>query len=93
MKDEARRAYGMLARLFLGVGAVFVVLALLERSGVVDVFHGDPLGVAVLVLIIGGLLEWTVRTAPPPPDEGAPDEGAPDGSGPDTPDDDEGPGA
>lgn len=89
MKDEARRAYRMLARLFLAVGAVFVVLALLERSGVVDVFHGDPLGVAVLVLIIGGLLEWTVRTAPPPPDEGAPDEGVQDGSGPGAPDDDD----
>ena len=66
MSDDARRGYTMLARLFLIVGGAFAVLALLQLVGVIHLFNGDPLGVALLVLIIGVLLEWTVRTAPPP---------------------------
>lgn len=69
MSDEAKRGYNMLARLFLLIGAGFAVLALLQKAGVVHVFQGNPLGVALLVLVIGALLWWTVRTAPPPPSE------------------------
>ena len=69
MTDEARRGYTMLARLFLVVGAVFAALALLQMAGAVHVFHGNPLGVALIVLVVGVLLWWTVRTAPPPPPE------------------------
>lgn len=69
MSDNAKRGYSMLARLFLLVGGGFAVLALLQKAGAVHVFHGDPLGVALLVLVIGVLLWWTVRTAPPPPVE------------------------
>lgn len=64
MTDEARRGYAMLARLFLLVGAVGTLLALLQMAGVLSFFHGNPLGVALLVLVIGVLLWWTVRTAP-----------------------------
>lgn len=67
MSDDAKRGYTMLARLFLLIGGAFALLALLQRAGAVHVFHGDPLGVAVLVLVIGVLLWWTVRTAPPRP--------------------------
>jgi len=77
MSDDARRGYTMLARLFLIVGGAFAVLALLQLVGVIHLFNGDPLGVALIVLIIGVLLEWTVRTAPPPapaPDEAVGDE-------------------
>jgi len=73
MSDEAKRGYTMLARLFLLIGGAFALLALLQRAGAVHVFHGDPLGVAVLVLIIGVLLWWTVRTAPPRPPATEPD--------------------
>ncbi len=66
MSDDARRGYTMFARLFLIVGAAFALLALLQASGAIHLFNGDPLGVALIVLIIGVLLEWTVRTAPPP---------------------------
>ncbi|HKI57625.1 MAG TPA: hypothetical protein VKA00_00225 [Trueperaceae bacterium] len=69
MSDDAKRAYTMLARLFLLIGGGFAVLAGLQEAGVVHVFHGNPLGVALLVLVIGLLLWWTVRTAPPPPVE------------------------
>ncbi len=69
MTDEARRGYTMLARLFLIVGAAFASMALLQMAGVLNVFHGNPLWVALLVLVIGVLLWWTVRTAPPPPDD------------------------
>lgn len=67
MTDEARRGYSMLARVFLLVGAVFAALALLQMAGALHVFHGNPLGVAVIVFVIGVLLWWTVRTAPPAP--------------------------
>ncbi|HKI55742.1 MAG TPA: hypothetical protein VKB31_01210 [Trueperaceae bacterium] len=69
MSDDAKRGYTMLARLFLVIGGGFALLALLQRTGTVHIFHGDPLGLAVLVLVIGVLLWWTVRTAPPPPVE------------------------
>lgn len=87
MKDEARRAYRLLAQLFLLVGVVFAGLALVQRVGKVRIFQGDPLGVALLVLVIGGLLWWTVRTAPPPEQDGEGPDGAdrddePDGRGP-----------
>jgi hypothetical protein len=65
MSDDARRGYAMLARLFLIVGAAFALLALAQLTGAVRLFNGDPLGVALIVLIIGALLWWTVRTAPP----------------------------
>ena len=65
MSDDARRGYAMLARLFLIVGAAFALLALAQLAGAIRLFDGDPLGVALIVLIIGALLWWTVRTAPP----------------------------
>lgn len=77
MSDGAKRGYAMLARLFLLVGAGFALLALLQKAGAVHVFHGNPLGVALLVLVIGILLEWTVRTAPPPPADDGEEAGDP----------------
>lgn len=74
MSDDAKRGYTMLARLFLLIGGGFAVLALFQKAGLVHVFHGNPLGVALLVLVIGVLLWWTVRTAPPPPVEEEPEE-------------------
>lgn len=74
MSDEARRGYGVLARLFLVVGAVFVLLALLQMTGVIAFFHGNPLAVALVTLVIGAALWWTVRTAPPPPQDGGEDD-------------------
>jgi hypothetical protein len=65
MSDDARRGYAMLARLFLIVGGTFALLALAQFAGAIRLFDGDPLGVALIVLIIGVLLWWTVRTAPP----------------------------
>ncbi len=79
MSDDARRGYTMLARLFLIVGGVFALLAVAQIVGGFRLFNGNPLGVALIVLVIGVLLEWTVRTAPPPsvaPDEPADDEPA-----------------
>jgi hypothetical protein len=74
MSDDARRGYTMLARLFLIVGGVFALLAVVQIAGGFRLFNGNPLGVALIVLVIGVLLEWTVRTAPPP--SAAPDEPA-----------------
>ena len=65
MSDDARRGYTMLARLFLIVGAVFALLAVAQLVGGFRLFNGNPLGVALIVLVIGVLLAWTVRTAPP----------------------------
>ncbi len=94
MSDDARRGYTMLARLFLVVGGAFALLAVLQLAGAFRLFNGNPLGVALIVLIIGVLLEWTVRTAPPAApapedavaedavaeaDEGASDDVQPDG--------------
>lgn len=69
MSDGARRGYLRLAGLFLVVGGAFTALALLQRLGIVDLFQGDPLGVALVVLVIGGLLRWTALTAAPLPDD------------------------
>jgi hypothetical protein len=66
MSGDARRGYTMLARLFLIVGGVFALLAVVQIAGGFRLFNGNPLGVALIVLVIGVLLEWTVRTAPPP---------------------------
>jgi len=75
MSDDARRGYTMLARLFLVVGGAFALLALLQLTSVIHLFNGNPMGVALVVLIIGVLLEWTVRTAPPPSDAPAGERG------------------
>lgn len=75
MDPNARRGYRMLATLFLLVGGAFAVLALVQRLGGRRWFNGDPLGIALLVLVIGGALWWTVRSAPDaPPGDEAPSE-------------------
>jgi len=66
MSDDARRGYTLLARLFLVVGGVFALLSVLQIAGGLRLFNGNPLGVALMVLVIGVLLEWTVRRVPPP---------------------------
>jgi len=95
MSDDARRGYTMLARLFLIVGGVFALLAVAQIAGGFRLFNGNPLGVALIVLVIGVLLEWTVRTAPPrgaAPEETADEDEAANGAAPGEPPTDEDPG-
>lgn len=64
MDPKARRGYRFLALVFVVVGAGFAAVALLQRLTGAALLNGDPLGVALLILLIGGALWWTVRGAP-----------------------------
>jgi hypothetical protein len=82
--DPARRAYLALGRGFLVVGGAIAALAIADAALALGLFRGSPLGTAVFLAVVGGLLVWTVRQADaarasePPVD--APDaDGATDG--------------
>lgn len=81
MDDRSRRAYRMLANLFLAVGAGFLLAAGVQAVTGRRWFQGNPVPVAALLLVVGGLLLWTARSAPrrePPSDpERRPPEGLP----------------
>jgi len=64
MDPKARRGYRFLALSFVVVGAAFAGLALVQRLTGAHLLNGDPLGVALLILAIGGALWWTVRGPP-----------------------------
>jgi hypothetical protein len=64
MDPKARRGYRFLALAFVVVGAAFAGLALVQRLTGAHLLNGDPLGVALLILVIGGALWWTVRGPP-----------------------------
>lgn len=64
MKDEARRVYLGMARLFLIVGGVVAALGLADLAFGLELFRGSPVLTSLFVLTIGGALHWTARTAP-----------------------------
>lgn len=64
MDDRARSAYRGMAYGFLGIGAAFVLVAVLERVIGFEFFNGSPVRVALLLIAIGGSLLWTVRRSP-----------------------------
>jgi hypothetical protein len=61
--DVSRRAYLGLGYGFLVLGLVVAALALLDLVAGLDLFRGSPLGTALFLALIGGLLIWTVRQA------------------------------
>lgn len=73
MTDGSRKVYLGMARLFLLIGAVVGLLGLGDQVIGLDVFRGSPIGTALFLLAIGGLLHWTATTAErriEQPDEG-----------------------
>lgn len=60
-EDRSRRVYRGFAAFFLIVGGVFFALGLLRAWARPDLMDGDPLPVALLLLLIGGGLLWTAR--------------------------------
>ncbi|MDF1524202.1 MAG: hypothetical protein P1P87_15465 [Trueperaceae bacterium] len=84
MTDPARRAYLALGRGFLILGGAIAALAIADAALALGLFRGSPLGTALFLAVVGGLLVWTVRQADaqraadadavPPEGVGAPDE-------------------
>ncbi len=74
MKERSRRAYRNLALLFLAIGAGFLVAAAVQAATGARLLNGDPVPVALLVLVLGAVLLWTVARAPriEEPTDGAP---------------------
>ncbi|MCY4354626.1 MAG: hypothetical protein OXC09_07570 [Truepera sp.] len=64
MGDKTRRVYKGIALALLMVGTAFLSVALLERLLDFAFFNASPVRVALLTLIIGGLLWWTIRSRP-----------------------------
>ncbi|MDE0098108.1 MAG: hypothetical protein OXM87_00565 [Truepera sp.] len=64
MGDKTRRVYKGIALALLMVGTAFLSVALLERLLGFTFFNASPVRVALLTLIIGGLLWWTIRSRP-----------------------------
>ena len=64
MGDKTRRVYKGIALALLVVGTAFLSVALLERLLDFTFFSASPIRVALLTLIIGGLLWWTIRSRP-----------------------------
>jgi hypothetical protein len=62
--DRSRRAYLGLARLFLVVGSAVGLVGALDALLGLELFRGSPVGTALFLLVIGGLLHWTATTAP-----------------------------
>ncbi len=63
MTDTSRRAYLGLGYGFLVLGLVVAGLSVLDLVVGLDLFRGSPLGTALFLALIGGLLVWTVRQA------------------------------
>lgn len=61
MDDERRRVYRALGWGFVVVGGVFVVLDVAERILMIGILRGNPLSVALVVMLVGAALLWTVR--------------------------------
>jgi hypothetical protein len=61
--DAARKVYLGMARLFLLIGAVVGLVGLGDQVIGLDVFRGSPIGTALFLLTIGGVLHWTATTA------------------------------
>jgi hypothetical protein len=62
--DRSRSAYLGLAKLFLVVGGAVGLMGVVDVLFSVELFRGSPVGTAVFLLAIGGLLHWTASTAP-----------------------------
>ena len=63
MTDPARRAYLALGRGFLALGGAIAALAVADAALALGLFRGSPLGTALFLAVVGGLLVWTVRQA------------------------------
>lgn len=61
MKEDARRTYRGFSTFFVVTGLVFLGLSLLQLTSLSIGLRGDPLWVALLLIVIGGSLRWTVR--------------------------------
>lgn len=61
MKPEARRTYRGFSTFFLVTGILFLGLAVLRFTAFPGFLRGDPTWVAGLLIVIGGMLRWTVR--------------------------------
>lgn len=73
MDERARRTYRGMAWGFLGIGGVFVLVAVLEGVLGFDYFNSSPIRVALFLIAIGGALLWTVRRRPEDIDAEGPD--------------------
>ena len=63
MTDASRRVYLGLGRAFVVIGGVVAGGSVLDRAFGWRFFSGSPLGTAAFLVLIGGLLLWTVRQA------------------------------
>ena len=63
MTDASRRVYLGLGRAFVVIGGVVAAGSVLDRAFGGGFFSGSPLGTAAFLVLIGGLLLWTVRQA------------------------------
>jgi hypothetical protein len=61
--DPARRAYLALGRGFLILGGAIAAASIADAAFALDLFQGSPLGTALFLAVVGGLLVWTVRQA------------------------------
>ena len=67
MDDQARRVYRSMALAFVGVGAVFLGVAVLEPVLGFELLNNSPVRVALFLMAIGGALWSTVRKRPEEP--------------------------
>lgn len=61
MDEDRRKVYLGFGWAFVGLGAVVAGLSLLQTLFDLEIFNGNPLGVALLIGGIGALLLWTIR--------------------------------
>lgn len=61
MDDRARRTYRGFGTLFLVLGGAFLALGLVPTGIASDAVEGGPVPVALLLLLVGAGLHWTVR--------------------------------
>lgn len=62
--------YRLLATLFLVIGGGFLLVVVVQAVTGARLIDGNALGPALVVLLVGGLLAWTIRDLPPVEGEG-----------------------
>jgi len=82
---DPRRPYRRFATFFLATGGVFLIAGLARATFAPDLLQGNPIPAALVLLVVGGGLAWTVRQWPVEVAEGPEDEPVGEESVPTTP--------